>query len=164
MKESLGVDFGNVIIDHVGFGTTPEFFQLGDYNTIPAVFGAFEALRLLNENRFRDNIFVVYNASDVADQKITSWLETHNFFDQTGISRDRVSRTQNGRNKRSLCGRYGATHFVDDRLEVLGHLIGKVENLYLFSPHHKEVERYKEFLNQVYELDSWSEIIRLLID
>lgn len=93
MRESLGVDLGNVIIDHVGFGTTPEFFHSGDYNTIPPVFGVFEGLLKLNQGRFSGNIFVVYHASDVADHKITSWLQSHNFFDKTGISAEKVKRT-----------------------------------------------------------------------
>jgi len=49
MQECLGIDLGNVIIDHVGFGTTPEFFQTGDYNIIPPVSGVFDALLRLNQ-------------------------------------------------------------------------------------------------------------------
>ena len=49
MKESLGVDLGNVIIDHAGFGTTSEFFHSGDYNIIPPVSGVLDALRRLNQ-------------------------------------------------------------------------------------------------------------------
>ncbi|PIR40018.1 MAG: hypothetical protein COV33_02000 [Candidatus Zambryskibacteria bacterium CG10_big_fil_rev_8_21_14_0_10_34_34] len=162
-QECLGVDLGNVIIDHVGFGTTPEFFQTGDYNIIPPVEGVFAALRRLNQERFNGNIFVVYNASDVADRKIVTWLLTRNFFDHTGISPDRVRRTQNGRNKLSVCGLYQATHFVDDRLEVLSHLINNVENLYLFRPQQNEVEQYQKFLNQVRLVNGWDEVVRRLI-
>jgi len=162
-QECLGVDLGNVIIDHVGFGTTPEFFQTGDYNIIPPVEGVFVALRRLNQERFNGNIFVVYNASDVADQKIVTWLLTHNFFDRTGISSDRVRRTQNGRNKMSVCELYQATHFVDDRLEVLSHLINNVENLYLFRPQQNEVEQYQKFLNQVRLVNGWDEVVRRLV-
>lgn len=163
MKECLGVDLGNVIIDHLGFGTTPEFFQLGDYNIIPPVSGVFEALRRLNEERFGSEVFVVYNATDVADQKITSWLLVHDFFARTGILPDRVRRTQNGRNKLSVCQMYGATHFVDDRLEVLSHLIGKVENLYLLRPQHQEVVQYEGFLKSVRSFETWNDLTQSLI-
>lgn len=163
MKESLGVDLGNVIIDHVGFGTTPEFFRSGDYNMIPPVNGVLEALRYLNGDRFHGNVFVVYNASDVADQKIIGWLKSHDFFRQTGISPERVRRTQNGRNKSSVCELYGATHFIDDRLEVLSHLVGKVRNLYLLHPQQKEVEQHKDFLTHVNQVQSWDDIVRLLV-
>ena len=158
MKECLGVDLGNVIIDHLGFGTTPEFFQSGDYSIIPPVSGVFEALRMLSERRFGSEIFVVYNATDVADQKITSWLQFHDFFVRTGILPDRVKRTQNGRNKLSVCQAFGATHFVDDRLEVLSHLVGKIENLYLLRPQQFEVEQYKEFIDSVSRFDTWENL------
>src|SRR3989344_5932467 len=163
MKESLGVDLGNVIIDHIGFGTTPEFFHSGDYNVIPPVPGVLDALRHLNQKRFHGNIFVVYNASDVADQKIISWLKSHNFFEQTGISPERVMRTQNGRDKSSVCNLYQATHFIDDRLEDLSHLIGKEKKLYLLRPQRKEDEQYQDFLIHVQQVNSWNDIVQTLV-
>lgn len=163
MHECLGVDLGNVIIDHLEFGTTHEFFQSGDYNIIPPVPGVFDSLFRLNQERFDSNIFVVYNASDVADQKIMSWLKAHDFLNRTGISPDRMSRTQNGRNKLSVCELYRATHFVDDRLEVLSHLVGKVRNLYLFRPQQKEVDQYQDFLPYVQQVIDWDNIVRLLL-
>ena len=163
MKKVLGVDLGNVIIDHVGFGTTPEFFYSGDYNTIPPVHGVFDALKRLNQERFNCNMFVVYNASDVADRKIISWLRSHDFFERTGVSPERVMRTQNGRNKLSVCELYQATHFIDDRLEVLSHLVGKVGSLYLLRPQQREVEQYQDFLAHVRQVHSWEDIIQSLI-
>jgi len=163
MNESFGVDLGNVIIDHIGFGTTPEFVQSGDYNVIPPVLGVIEALWQLNQERFAGNIFVVYNASDVADQKILSWLKLHDFFNRTGIYPAQVMRTKNGRDKSSVCDFYQATHFVDDRLEVLSHLVDKVKNLYLLRPQQKEVEQYQNFLTHVRLVTSWNEIVRTLL-
>ena len=163
MKESLGVDLGNVIIDHIGFGTTPEFFHSGDYNVIPPVPGVLNAIRRLNQERFLNDIFVVYNASDVADQKIISWLKSHDFFERTGISPERVMRTQNGRDKSSVCKLYQATHFIDDRLEVLSHLAGKVGSLYLLRPQQKEVAQYQDFLIHVRQVHSWDDIVQSLI-
>jgi hypothetical protein len=160
---SLGVDLGNVIIDHVAFGTTPEFVINGDYNIIPPVPGVFEALKRLNRERFCGNIFVVYNASDVADQKITSWLKSRDFFARTGIPPERVRRTRNGRDKSSVCQIYQATHFVDDRLEVLSHLAGKVNNLYLFRPQQSEVDKYNAFLTHVKQVMSWEQTVPLLL-
>lgn len=163
MTEILGVDFGNVIINHVGFGTTSDFVRTGDYNIIPPVSGVFEALRHLNQERFAGNIFVVYNASDATDQKILSWLKSHDFFNRTDIYPARVMRTKNGRNKSSECDRYKATHFIDDRLEALSYLVCMVKDLYLFRSQQKEVEQYKNFLPHVRQAMSWSEIIRLLL-
>ena len=162
MKKCLGVDLGNVIIDHVGFGTTPEFFRTGDYNIISPVPGVFNALRQLHERCFGSNMFVAYNATNIADQKIVSWLESRDFFNKTGIPKHKVRRTRNGRNKWSICKFYRATHFVDDRLEVLSHLVGKVESLYLFRPQAQEVEQYRDFLPYVIRVETWQEILRAM--
>jgi hypothetical protein len=163
MIESLGVDFGNVIIDHLGFGTTTEFFDSGDYNSIPPVPGAIEALSRLNQGRFRESIFVVYNATNVADQKIAGWLKFHNFCEKTGITKERVQRTTNGRDKSGICRKYNASCFVDDRLEVLGYLLGKVKLLYLFRPQSQEVEQHRLYLPYVQRASTWEELITLLL-
>lgn len=161
--EGLGVDLGNVIIDHVGFGTTPEFVRDHDYNSIPPVQCVLESLGHLQE-RFNGNIFVVYNATDVADLKILSWLKFHSFFERTNIPLERVRRTNKGRNKSLICAEYGATHFIDDRLEVLSHLIGKLRHLYLFRPQQSEIEQYKQFEEHVQEVKSWDEVVRTLLN
>jgi hypothetical protein len=162
MNESLGIDLGNVIIDHLGFGTTPEFFQTGDYNTIPPVPGVMEALGKL-QTRFNGNIFVVYKATDVADEKILSWMKANDFYNRTGVLPSNVHRTQFGRDKSSLCVKYKATHFVDDRLEVLGHLVGKVKHLYLFRPQEQEVSEFRQTLPHVQQFMSWDELLTVLL-
>lgn len=163
MNDSLGVDLGNVIIDHLGFGTTTEYFAHGDYNAIPPVTGVLDALRQLNQRRFGGMIFVAYNANDVAEQKIVSWLKFHNFFNRTGISPNRINRSSQGRDKSAICKLYQATHFIDDRLEVLSHLIGKVKNLYLLRPQGDEVNRHKSYLKKVNQMESWEALLRVLL-
>lgn len=163
MDECLGVDLGNVIIDHMGFGTTPEFFRSGDYNLIPAVPGAINALQVLNHNRFQDRVFVIYNATDVADQKILHWLKSHDFFSRTGISPGKVRRTEHGRNKSSVCKLCHVTHFIDDRLEVLVHLLGSVDYLFLLRPQSQEVAQHEDFLSQVVSHESWDQLLQTLL-
>ncbi len=158
-NEILGVDFGNVIIDHVGFGTTPEFFVSGDYNSIPPVEGAFESLRLLNKEKFKGNIFVLFKATDVADHKIMSWIDHNKFCEYTGILKKRIIRNENGRDKSKMCLEFGVTHFIDDRLEVLGFLTGKVKNLYLFRPNNEEAAKFKETASQVHEVNDWYSLV-----
>lgn len=162
MSICLGIDLGNVIIDHLSFGTTRDYVENGDYTLIPPVENVFESLRTLNEEIFNGNMFVVYNATDVADAKIQSWLEYHNFYEVTGIRKDRVHRTENGRDKSSICKRYRATHFIDDRLEVLKHLIGIVPNLYLLRPQEQEIAQYEEVLPYVHRAETWIELQQLM--
>jgi hypothetical protein len=164
MDKCLGVDLGNVIIDHLGFGTTNEFVQTGDYNIIPPVPGVMEALAGLNQASFNGNIFVVYKATDVAEEKILAWMKHHNFYERTGVPSSRIHRTQFRRDKSSLCEKHRATHFIDDRLEVLGHLVGKVRHLYLFRPQREEVLKFKQTLRHIQQVVmSWDEILKALL-
>lgn len=163
LGECLGIDLGNVIIDHLGFGTTPEFFESGDYNLIPPVPGVIEAVGKLNRERFNGTIFVVYKATDVADEKILAWMKAHDFYNQTGIREDQVRRTRYGRDKSSVCAEYKATHFIDDRLEVLGYLVNKVKHLYLFRPQKAEVSKFKQSHCHVRQVQSWDELLKVLL-
>ncbi|MEO6731296.1 MAG: hypothetical protein ABIN01_08760 [Ferruginibacter sp.] len=158
----LCVDMGNVIIDHVGFGTTVEFFNEGDYRDIPPVEDVLLYLKQLNEGRFKKNVFVVYNATLVADSKIDDWLAYHRFWEITGITQDKVLRSKSGRNKLAFCIDNNVSHLIDDRLEVLGNLISFVSNLYLFRGQPEEINQYSRFLPLVNKVNNWKEVSNLL--
>ena len=66
--------------------------------------------------------------------------------------------------KAEVCARNGITHFVDDRLDVLGHLRGVVEHRYLleietpgFGPEQARA------LASVERVGSWEELARELL-
>jgi hypothetical protein len=163
-EERLAVDLGNVIIDHVGFGTTDEYVNNGDYNQIPALNDAVSSLQKLNSEVFKNDVYVVYNATNVADSKIMTWLTHNNFFEMTGIDPTKIIRSESGRNKRPFCVKNKITHFIDDRLEVLTGLVGTVPNLYLLGGQPKEIELFKESLKNVYVAPDWKHILNLLIN
>jgi hypothetical protein len=52
---------------------------------------------------------------------------------QAGVRQDRVRFCLKRPEKRNHCAAIGATHFVDDRLDVLEHLAGLVPRLYWFG-------------------------------
>ncbi len=168
LKRSHGgaiVDLGNVIIAHWLTNISPENFHTIDYNSIPEVPGAFESLRALSL-KFTGNITVVYNATNIAEQKIANWLEAHDFFNRTNISRKRVIRSRSGRDKTPYLQQengvhQGTTIVIDDRLEVLSHFVGKAPNLFLFHPQPQEIEVFRETgaLNHVKVVHSWSDIL-----
>jgi hypothetical protein len=60
--------------------------------------------------------------------------------------------------KAPICKSLGVTHFVDDRLEVLGYL-SSVPVRYLFQPDAKEMARHAAHLAHVRVMESWREII-----
>ena len=155
--ETLGVDIGGVIIDRVNDGTDTSFFT-DNYLRTTAVPGVFDALRQLVEKRFGDKVFLVSKCGQRVQDKTLQWLDHHRFYDLTGVERERVRFCRERHEKAGICEKLGITHFVDDRLEVLGNLT-TVGTLYLFQPRPDEVRRFARFLNRVRQVNSWQEIL-----
>ncbi len=162
--EALCVDMGNVIIDHLGFGTTEQFVNEGNYCEIPPVKDVLFFLAKLNAERFKNNVYVIYNATGVADSKIDSWLDCNDFCEITKIERNRIIRSKGGRNKTGFCIEKGISHFIDDRLEVLSYLFNVVPNLFLFRGQNREIKKFKFCLSNVKRLENWSDLYTLLND
>ncbi|MDP3770860.1 MAG: hypothetical protein Q8R16_01000, partial [bacterium] len=80
-------------------------------------------------------------------------------YERTGIGRDHVRFCRERHEKAGICEELGITHFVDDRLEVLGNLT-TVGTLYLFQPRPNEVRRFAHFLDRVRQVNAWQEILQ----
>jgi hypothetical protein len=65
--------------------------------------------------------------------------------------------------KAAICRELGLTHFIDDRLEVLSHLLGTVPHLYLFRSRAGDVDRFRRFLPHVRMINQWSELVDALL-
>lgn len=160
-RETLGVDIGGVIIDRVNDGTDTSFFAR-NYLRTTAVPGVFDALRQLVAGRFGNQIFLVSKCGEQVQERTLQWLEHHEVYERTGLARDHVRFCRERRQKAGICEQLGITHFVDDRLEVLGHL-ATVSHLYLFQPRPDEVRKFARFLDRVRQVDSWGEILADLV-
>jgi hypothetical protein len=162
-KKALGVDIGKVIIDHRRI-TKEEAKLLGErYSEIPATKDVFTSLKRLNDERFFGNIFLVSKVKEEHENRTTKWLRDNDFFNKTGIVPENVCYCRERSDKEKICRDNNITHFIDDRLEVLSHMIGKVPNLYLFHPDPKEVEEFKQFLPNVTRVESWEEVNSLML-
>lgn len=60
-----------------------------------------------------------------------------------------------------IAERLGLTHFVDDKLEVLGYLTS-VPHRFLFRPRPAEVAARRALLPLVHRVESWPELTSLL--
>lgn len=154
--EILGVDIGGVIIDRVNDGTDTSFFS-ENYLQTTAVPEAFSTLKDLVENRFGKNVHLVSKCGRKVSEKTLKWLAHHSFYDLTGIEQDHVHFCRERHEKAGICERLGITHFVDDRLEVLGNLM-TVGSLYLFQPRPDEISKFARHLRRVTQVNSWAEI------
>lgn len=155
MKEVLGVDVGGVIIDRVNDGTDTSFFGRNFLQTT-AVANVFEVLKQL-QSRF-DQIVLVSKCGQSTQDRTKLWLAHHDFYSRTGIAESDVYFCRERREKAPICQQLGITHFIDDRLEVLGYL-ETVSNLYLFQPIEAEVKKHSRFLPRVKRMNSWQEVL-----
>lgn len=155
----LGVDIGGVVIDRANDNTDTSFFS-GNYLRTTAVPGVFDALHQLVSQRFGGQVYLVSKCGRRVQEKTLHWLEYHNFYLRTGIAPEHVKFCVERHQKAGICEELGITHFVDDRLEVLGYLTYVVSKLYLFQASDREVSRYAHVLSRVTRVESWDEILK----
>ncbi len=158
---ALGVDIGGVVIDRVDDGTDTSFFG-GNYLATPAVPGAFDALARLADEKFGDQVYLVSKCGQRVQDKSLEWLAHHDFYARTGVSPGHVRFCRERAGKAMIAAELGLTHFVDDRLEVLGYL-ETVGNLYLFRPQAKEMQQYRRHLHRVHVVHTWNEVVQAIL-
>lgn len=133
----LGIDIGKVIIDgpaHPGGGDTA-FFQ-GDEATMiatPEVDGALAAIGRLTA-LLDGRAWLVSKCGPRIQERTLRWLDGHDFYQRTGLSRDHVRFCRTRPEKRPHCEELGLTHFVDDHPEVHEAIRGAVGFQYFFGP------------------------------
>lgn len=157
-KISLGIDIGNVIINHRGTNKDDETLHEERYSTIPASDGVFEALNELNK-LFEGRVYLISKCTPWAQEKILQWLDDNRFYDKTGINPQNVFFVREREEKDVICRRSAITHFVDDRLEVLSYMIESTPHLYLFEPDESEVTEFKQFMPKVIRVENWKEVV-----
>jgi hypothetical protein len=131
----LGVDVGNVIICAAGGVEDTSFLSGSEEEAMqtPSSQGCFEALARLCE-AFEGRLWIVSKAGPRVAARTLRWFEATRFFEITGIDPRHVRFCRERREKREHCVELGVTHFVDDRVDVLKHLLGLVPALFLFGP------------------------------
>ena len=155
-NKSLGVDIGGVIMDRANDETDTSFFT-DNYLRTTATPGALEALATL-VTRFEGRVHLVSKCGKKVQDKTLHWLAHHRFYERTGIRPDHVRFCKERHQKAGICEELSITHFIDDKLEVLGYL-ASVSHLYLFQPNPNEVRRYAHLLPRVMRVESWDQVL-----
>lgn len=154
----IGVDIGGVVIAHSDDRSDTSFFSK-HYLQTPAEPKVFDSLRHLMD--LGCDVHLVSKCGESVEGKSRKWLATHRFYELTGVAPEAVHFCRERADKAAICATIGATHFVDDRLEVLSYL-ENVEHLFLFKPHEKEVRKFRHFLPSVRRVSSWMELVPLI--
>jgi hypothetical protein len=141
----LGIDIGRVIIDgasHPAGGDTA-FFH-GDEATMlatPEMPGAIETIATL-VSQVDGRVWLVSKCGPKIQAKTLRWLDAHDFYGRTGLSRDQVRYCRARADKRIHCVELELTHFVDDHPEVHEAIRGAVDHQYFFGPQRARVPSY----------------------
>ncbi len=150
--EVLGVDIGGVVMDRINDNTDTSFFG-GNYLNTTAVPGTIEALARLVAERFGARVHFVSKCGPGIERKTREWLRYHDVFGRTGIPQGNLRFCRRRREKAPIAEELGLTHFIDDRLEILGRLT-TVPTRILFQPYQPEVERFSRYLGLVVRAES----------
>ena len=162
-KLLLGLDIGGVIHDWMRFNGSELDFGGPLYLKMPPMDDAFESIATLNkESTFAGNIYLVTRYKE-GPERTLEWLKAQNFWEKTGIDESHFNGCIERHEKLAICKGVGVTHFVDDRAEVLSHLIGTVPHLFQFNGREEEKEEFKEFLPSFTQVASWKELLPLLL-
>ena len=153
----FGVDIGNVLIEN---RDTTEEYRQKYYLSIPPVSGVFSALKKISDAH-PGNVYLISKCKKEAEEHILEWLHAHNFFKETGIHIENILFVRERSGKVGICKQLGITHFIDDRLEVLSHMVDTVPYLFLYRPNEEEVLQFKEFLPEVTVINEWGDIFNI---
>jgi hypothetical protein len=118
----------------------------------PPSAGAFEAIAEL-VRAFEGRVWLVSKCGPRIQSLTRRWLERQDFFGRTGLPPEQLRFCLKRPEKRDHCAAIAATHFIDDRLDVLTHLVGLVPHLYWFG-HQAPGARAPEWATQTLD---WSE-------
>lgn len=158
-NKALGIDIGNVIINHRLTDKDDKTLHEERYSTIPAAAGVFDSIRKLNNEKFHGDIFLISKCTPWAQEKILAWLNDNDFYTKTGVKHENVFFCRERHEKDKICKDNNIAYFIDDRLEVLSHMVETVPHLFLYQSDQAEIDEYRQFLPQVTRVESWSDIL-----
>jgi hypothetical protein len=159
---TIGIDVGGVIMDRVNDDTDTSFFTENFLNTTSTP-DTVETVKRLIDLKFGEHAYIVSKCGKKIQDKTLRWLEHHRFYERTGLKPERVHFCRKREEKAGICKELGITHFIDDRLEVLGYLIPHVEHLFLFRAGEDEVSKFRHHLPRVKRVESWKEVEKLIL-
>jgi len=137
----LGIDIGRVIISPFDLSGDDTQFLNGSeavaMQTPPSP-GAFEVIRELSE-ACAGNIWIVSKCGPKIEARSRRWLAHHDFYTRAGVDPRRLCFCRARKDKAEIALKLGLTHFIDDRVDVLGHLTGLVRHRYLFGPQREPI-------------------------
>lgn len=154
---TLGIDVGGVLVDRVAEGEDTSFFGNRPMET-PPVEGCEEAVRELLE-LFGHCVFIVSKAGPKIADLTRKWLGQRELVGPQGISPAAVHFVRKRPDKHPVCERLGITQFIDDRLDVLNHLVSVDRRILFTGGLGANPVPIDLPLRSVVTLDSWPRVV-----
>jgi len=152
MTKLLAVDIGGPIIQR------PAHSSLEEYAQAEAVTDSFQSLADLS-SVFGTNIHLISQCQPDLQQVKLKWMAERNFCELTKVTSERIHFVREPQEKAILAKELKATHFVEDRAEILNHAMGVVENLFLFRPNLSEALHYPDLLKKSRIVLNWDSLV-----
>ncbi|MEI6400242.1 MAG: hypothetical protein WCO58_01850 [bacterium] len=138
MQLILGLDIVGVIIDRCRTEAMRTLWQdsenYQDTPEVPGAIGSIHELWASPLSPFQENIHLISRVkTPEGEGKTIQWLKENRFFQRTGVPQENVIFCNERFQKVEIAQSRGITHFVDDRLEVLGLMGGAISYLYLLN-------------------------------
>lgn len=136
IEPRLGIDFGRVV--HGGLrvpGDDDTVFLDGSFEDAmasPATEGVYEVLPGLIA-AFEGRAWIISKCGERIQKRTLAWLDRHDFYAKTGLSRENVRFCRKRADKAGHCAELGITHMIDDRLDVHRAIRDLVPYRYLFG-------------------------------
>lgn len=153
----IGIDIGKVIVGAIADGVADTSFlgsSLAEALKTEPSEGAFEAIAEIVG--LFEGVWLVSKCGPSVQEKTLAWLAHHRFYKRTGVPVRNVRFCRKRPEKANHARELALTHFIDDRIDVLGHLRGLVPNLYLFG------EQERRPPDWVVAVERWSDVLDVL--
>lgn len=173
-----GVDFGNVLIQNLDQEARKQvsaLFSCGrmchpidrvdELDVILVahscmVSGALEGLKTLIERRGAEHVWIVSCAKELERFVNRRLIAVHKIREVTGLREDHIFFVDKREGKAGICRNLGIEAHIDDRGEVLSHLVNIVPNLIWFSPTERDVREWSTVLpTTTLRVNGWDELI-----
>ena len=148
---NLGIDLGRVIVGPRIKGTE-SFISRPMENS-------FEVISKLVK-KF-NNTYIVSRVNDAQRERAIKWLEDNNFYSLTGIPKENVYFCFDRRDKHIFVRGLNINVFIDDRLDCLLPMDGKVIKI-LFNPEEQDLDKHKDIKHDSRIVNNWLEIEKLI--
>ena len=156
---AIGIDIGNVIIGGDTDVSSPSMFT-HEYLKAAELPEAIETIAWLNQQSpFGGRVYLVSKCGENVQRKTMEWLAAKDFSRRTGIEDGKIRFCRARPDKAVIARKLGLTHFVDDRLEILGYLVSVCAGgLFLFRGKDGEIQKHIHNLAFVQFVESWTEL------